>query len=123
MPLTLEQQHSLEQALRQRRGEVLAELRDETRAEDGSMALPTHRSEAGDEAATDAMDAVDIAQALRDASELQRIDLALQRMETGQYGICLDCGEDIGLARLRAEPSALRCTACQLRHEKTYAGD
>lgn len=121
MPLTTEQERLLEQALRQRRGTVLAELRTETQAEDGTMALSTHRSEAGDEAATDAMDAVDMAQALRDASELQRIDAALQRMASGKYGICVDCGDDIGVARLQAEPSALRCAPCQQRHEKTYA--
>ena len=31
--------------------------------------------------------------------------------------ICVDCGEDIPLARLRAEPLAARCVACKSRIE------
>jgi RNA polymerase-binding transcription factor DksA len=33
----------------------------------------------------------------------------------------VDCGTDIPVARLRAQPAALRCVACQGVHEKTYA--
>jgi RNA polymerase-binding transcription factor DksA len=36
----------------------------------------------------------------------------------GEYGICVDCGNDIGAARLAAQPAALRCVACQTVAEK-----
>jgi RNA polymerase-binding transcription factor DksA len=35
----------------------------------------------------------------------------------GDYGVCEDCGEPIGAARLQAQPAALRCAACQQRFE------
>jgi DnaK suppressor protein len=56
----------------------------------------------------------------RDAAELQRIAEALSRMDTGLYGDCVDCGRAIPLARLQAEPAALRCIACQERHEAAH---
>jgi len=53
----------------------------------------------------------------RDAAELREIRAALNRMDDGSYGVCADCGTDIPLARLRAQPAALRCIACQERYE------
>jgi DnaK suppressor protein len=38
----------------------------------------------------------------------------------GAYGICVDCGGEIGFGRLQAEPAAARCVECQARHEKIY---
>jgi hypothetical protein len=37
--------------------------------------------------------------------------------EPGPSGICMDCGGDIPAARLKAIPSAIRCTGCQLLYE------
>ncbi|MDE2255170.1 MAG: TraR/DksA C4-type zinc finger protein [Betaproteobacteria bacterium] len=120
MSLNSEQKHAIELALRQRRAAVLDEQRSETHAEDGTMRLPTHRGEADDDV-TSATDAVDMAQTLRDASELERIDAALARLSSAQFGVCVDCREDIGVERLQAEPTAVRCTACQIRYEKSHA--
>lgn len=50
-------------------------------------------------------------------SELAAIDAALDRMARNAYGACLECGAQIGFARLSAEPWALRCIACQSRRE------
>jgi DnaK suppressor protein len=58
----------------------------------------------------------------RDAEELRRIQGALRRLTDGTYGVCSDCGKDISLARLRAEPTAVRCIECQEIYEKTHAG-
>ena len=49
--------------------------------------------------------------------QLVQIEAALDRLARGEYGLCHECGEFIGLARLRVLPFALRCTACQLRTE------
>lgn len=48
---------------------------------------------------------------------LNQIDAALARLEAGVYGECVDCGEDIGVARLEANPKALRCIVCQQKAE------
>ena len=44
--------------------------------------------------------------------------LALQRLKTGQYGICVECGEDILIQRLNVMPGAVYCVTCQKSHEK-----
>jgi len=49
--------------------------------------------------------------------QLAQIDTALERLSCRDYGICDDCAEFIGLARLRALPFAERCTPCQSRAE------
>ena len=45
--------------------------------------------------------------------ELTRIDAALERIETGNYGYCTVCDEDISLKRLEHDPSAPNCIDCQ----------
>jgi RNA polymerase-binding protein DksA len=56
----------------------------------------------------------------RDIDELRAISAARERMADGHYGICTDCGIDIPLARLQAQPTASRCVPCQERFESTH---
>ena len=51
-------------------------------------------------------------QARRRAQEIARIDAALARLQEGEYGFCLDCGEKIAAKRLAADPAAALCLAC-----------
>ena len=44
--------------------------------------------------------------------ELQRINSALQRMDAGEYGYCVRCGEEIALKRLEFDPAAPLCIRC-----------
>lgn len=48
----------------------------------------------------------------RGREALRAIRAALSRIESGNYGWCVDCGSPIDEARLRAEPEADRCLAC-----------
>ena len=41
------------------------------------------------------------------------IEEALQRLEAGDFGMCLNCRQPISGFRLRAVPFAARCLACQ----------
>ncbi|MEX2616269.1 MAG: TraR/DksA C4-type zinc finger protein [Alphaproteobacteria bacterium] len=50
--------------------------------------------------------------ARRRALELQRIESALKRLESGEYGDCLTCGEEIAEKRLRFDPSTPVCVGC-----------
>ncbi len=45
------------------------------------------------------------------------IEAALNRIESGQYGLCEECDEPIVLRRLKALPWARRCVACQEESE------
>ena len=44
--------------------------------------------------------------------EIQLIDKALQRIEQGRYGLCIECGEQISVERLAALPAVELCIDC-----------
>ncbi|WP_254716842.1 TraR/DksA C4-type zinc finger protein [Actinomadura sp. WMMB 499] len=49
---------------------------------------------------------------------LAQSERAVQRMESGTYGICEVCGEPIGKARLQVFPRATLCVTCKQREER-----
>ncbi len=49
----------------------------------------------------------------RDRQLIGEIREALGRVKEGEYGICQECGEEIGEARLRAQPTATLCVHCK----------
>ncbi|MCU1590379.1 MAG: transcriptional regulator, TraR/DksA family [Frankiales bacterium] len=57
--------------------------------------------------------------ALLEAAEGQReqIRAALQRLDDGTFGTCVDCGVAISEARLMVRPEAARCVECQSKAE------
>jgi DnaK suppressor protein len=55
-------------------------------------------------------------------AELSKIAKALEQMNHGTYGNCDDCGEDIPLARLQAQPFADRCIRCATAAEVRARG-
>jgi RNA polymerase-binding transcription factor DksA len=40
------------------------------------------------------------------------VDAALERLRQPDYGVCIECGEDIAFVRLQADPAALHCEHC-----------
>jgi len=54
----------------------------------------------------------------REQGLLAKIEEALQKIERGDYGECLNCGEDIGMKRLKARPVAQLCIDCKSDQEK-----
>jgi DnaK suppressor protein len=53
----------------------------------------------------------------RDRRLIGEIHEALARVKDGEYGICQECGEEIGMARLRAQPTATLCVYCKSMFE------
>jgi DnaK suppressor protein len=49
----------------------------------------------------------------RAKAEIEAIDQALVRIDSGQYGRCEGCGKDIPQSRLEALPAATRCVTCE----------
>ncbi|HXH84940.1 MAG TPA: TraR/DksA family transcriptional regulator [Candidatus Tectomicrobia bacterium] len=49
---------------------------------------------------------------------VNKITAALERLESGDYGRCVECGEAIAPARLRALPEVTTCVRCQDRLER-----
>jgi DnaK suppressor protein len=50
--------------------------------------------------------------------ELKMIDAALRRIDEGAYGVCVDCGGEVSIERLRALPYTLLCEE-DARHRET----
>lgn len=75
----------------------------------------------GDESVADALADFNVARLDRQIQQMRDIDAAFQRIKDGAYGVCIDCGSDIGFKRLQAYPTAKRCIACQEKHEREYA--
>lgn len=48
----------------------------------------------------------------RRENEMLRINAALARIDSGDFGYCQDCDEQIATARLQLDPSALLCIKC-----------
>jgi DnaK suppressor protein len=65
---------------------------------------------------------MDMALGDREIAELGAVSAALRRLNEGRYGDCSDCGEAIAFDRLKVEPWALRCVACEERRERAARG-
>jgi DnaK suppressor protein len=63
---------------------------------------------------------VEHAEMQRHLQELSDIDESQRRIAEGRYGECVDCGRDIVVERLMAQPTAKRCVACQSAYEKAH---
>src|SRR5262245_11570622 len=66
-----------------------------------------------DKALADLVVDVNNAEVTRDVEELRQIQSALERIATGDYGICIRCGAEIPRERLDVYPTAERCLSCQ----------
>ena len=70
-------------------------------------------ADSGEQAWSDLVSDLNLAEVSRDVGEVRDIDTALQRLADGKYGICLECGDRIEQKRLDANPAAVRCLECQ----------
>jgi DnaK suppressor protein len=57
----------------------------------------------------------------RGARRIAQLREALARVDLDDFGICDECGGDIGLARLKAQPAATLCIQCASEAERHVA--
>ncbi len=60
----------------------------------------------------------------RERKLIKKINQALERIKEGEFGICEECGGDIGVKRLQARPVTTLCIECktaQEQEERTYS--
>ena len=74
----------------------------------------------GDESNRELERDLELTNADRETYEIQLVQSAIQRVEQNEFGICLDCGEEINNSRLLANPIAKRCLNCQTKHENDF---
>jgi len=57
-------------------------------------------------------------QSTNDRIILTQINEALERMDDGEYGVCVNCGQEVQPKRLEAVPWARYCITCQDLQER-----
>lgn len=75
-------------------------------------------ADSGDEALILSMGKLQDTLQQSDVDELRLIDDALDRIDKGDYGVCIDCGGEISEKRLDCYPYVARCIVCQEDLEK-----
>ena len=115
---------SLASRLRERQAALRAEIKAHLGAgtDTGIVGLSSVPTETDDWGVGDELAARDLAEARQQLAALSDVDAALSRVAAGSYGECIDCGEPIAIARLKAYPAATRCIDCQEAYEKREAG-
>ena len=53
----------------------------------------------------------------RESRLINKIKNALECIDDGTYGVCEECGEDIGYKRLEARPVTTKCIQCKTKEE------
>lgn len=85
-----------------------------------------HEADIADRASIETEAGVELRTRNRYLKLISKIDSALRRIESGEYGYCEETGEPIGLKRLEARPIATLSIEAQERHErmeKQYSDD
>lgn len=106
--------------LRKLRMNLLEQRRDilekiHTKIEQGSVTVAPDENDAATYAAEEDLS---LSLATMGSVTLHEIDLALKRIESGDYGNCDACGETINPERLKALPFATLCVKCKELEEK-----
>lgn len=114
---------TLRQRLEAREAELRAEVKEANEEEAAASAgQRVHRDneDFGDQGEERMRSTVRYAEKERDIEELREIEAARERMEEGSYGTCVDCGKEIPLQRLMAQPAARRDVECQQKYERSH---
>lgn len=77
-----------------------------------------HLADPNDQASQEEEFSIELRARERERNLLRKIDSALQRLSSGDYGYCEACGIEIGLERLEARPTADLCIDCKQLEEK-----
>jgi DnaK suppressor protein len=121
MALTPQQTQLLQTTIEKRRQALLAELHEDwQRVRRDQEELFGNVPDPGDASVAALIADLDKADLGRDLSELRAVEAARERLREGTYGVCIDCGRDIGVERLKANPVALRCINDQTLYETTH---
>jgi len=79
---------------------------------------PMREADVTDRASSETDWAIELRTRDRQRKLISKIDSALRRIDTGEYGFCEVTGEPISLARLEARPIATMTIEAQERHER-----
>jgi DnaK suppressor protein len=119
-PLAQEQISQLQAMLEQRKAFLLGQIADDAEATKlRAAAVNEIEASPADNASARTLNELVSEAAEHNAAQLRIVKHALTKFADGSYGVCENCGEQIGLSRLNARPEARLCIVCQTRTEKT----
>jgi DnaK suppressor protein len=108
----------LKRMLVERQRELTDEVQGRIRGVRADGAEKPHEvMDQGETSEVDIQEDIELALIQMKAETLNKINEALARLETGRYGYCFECGDEIAEARLRALPFAVRCKDCEEARE------
>lgn len=119
MPLNKEQVEEFRTVLSDKRKALLDAAQNTLHQE--MVLSPDDRFDEVDQASSEYMQAFSFRLRGRERFLIEKIDVALRKIEEGSYGMCEECEEEISLKRLRARPEAPLCIQCKEAQEKEEA--
>ena len=97
-------------------------LREDVMTPGDTTTVPTHPADEDAEG----LDA-EVAISQNEQQLLDQVEAALERIEKGTFGVCQQCGKEIGAERLDAIPFAAHCIDCaqgqQMEEERPVPGE
>ena len=107
----------LRQMLEDRRRELMNEVQGQIRDVRTDGVKDREVLDQGESSEVDIQEDIEFALIQMKSETLNKINEALRRLEEHTYGNCFECGDEIGEARLRALPFAVRCKDCEAARE------
>ncbi len=93
-------------------------LNDATKTVSGMTDTPENYPDPTDRASLESERNFELRIRDRERKLIGKIKDAIERIDDDAFGICEDCGEDIGEARLKARPVTTLCIECKTKQEK-----
>jgi RNA polymerase-binding transcription factor DksA len=123
MHITQRQLRPLVRSIERREDELRREIAEEREraATEAFPELAEHAGDSADKAFARLSIGIEYQRIDGHLAEMRELTAARERLSHGAFGICVDCGEWIDPARLRASPAAARCATCQELHERRQA--
>jgi DnaK suppressor protein len=119
MALTKAQLEKFRAILNERRASLITQA--QKTLESDMVLSPDDRFDEVDQASSEYMQAFSFRLRGREKFLMDKIELALKKIDEGTYGICEECEEPIAIKRLQARPEAPLCIQCKEAQEKEEA--
>lgn len=119
MALNKEQQDEFRQLLHDKRKRLIEQAQETLSTE--MVLAPEDRFDEVDQASSEYMQAFSFRLRGRERFLMDKIELALKKIDDGSFGTCEECEEPISLKRLQARPEAPLCIQCKEAQEKEEA--
>lgn len=119
MALTKAQLEKFRATLNERRTSLITQA--QKTLESDMVLSPDDRFDEVDQASSEYMQAFSFRLRGREKFLMDKIELALKKIDEGTYGVCEECEEMIAIKRLQARPEAPLCIQCKEAQEKEEA--